>query len=717
MTNSVVLLAYEINAQTAKQLLQKRAGFGSKFKKFKTSEIVEHVMTCWHELEKLLKTEVAEIEGRILYTAKLSEPLRIGQASNDILNNSFLMSALVDNNQIDQKSLKSGRYYQYKENSDFEKKQFSILLEEARDHFSTQEVGIFGWVSISSDDVDIILKNLASKFSPLNAGELHFIEFTREGEIFPNFSNVKTQKFEGKLAGNYALTLQQSDYQDGINRINDIAKNVTQKIALNFSEPVAVKILLKTPQESGKQMTTDEPAKRNKYSNEFKREIAKAAQEPGATLSSVGDKFGISPTLVRNWKIKFSENNELLKPDIFDNQTLASEQMQVWLQKSTIEGTIDSDGDLYVVLETTDEIITNQAIKLFIVGKEKLSVGTSSISSNIAAELITNERNWLRSDFLKGIGTENKQFSYNIICECHITSDTVVIPVKLKNGKVAECPIKVGDIEIFNLKFISEDDNFRAEGSIKGPNGFIYAAKISSEEPEAGYSHTINKVSDDENSAEMYEYLWDAKKGDTVYIVISAFEKIDGKISCGFIGEAQIEEPISYDDSDDEDFDTPKVDDFEIKEGDIGLFEFQIKRGLVDEDEIDDDDVQSLVDELKNLCDDGKHVEACKLLLPNLSFEFDPSQLDDDPDRFFADTDYVEFECSDGNTSVKISNDDGLVVTISVMFEIPLNSGISTTQLAEYLPESGAWSVASASPGWIYAASDGDNVWFTGVKP
>ena len=165
MTNSVVLLAYEINAQTAKQLLQKRAGFGSKFKKFKTSEIVEHVMTCWHELEKLLKTEVAEIEGRILYTAKLSEPLRIGQASNDILNNSFLMAALVDNNQIDQKSLKSGRYYQYKENSDFEKKQFSILLEEARDHFSTQEVGIFGWVSISSDDVDIILKNLASKFS------------------------------------------------------------------------------------------------------------------------------------------------------------------------------------------------------------------------------------------------------------------------------------------------------------------------------------------------------------------------------------------------------------------------------------------------------------------------------------------------------------------------------------------------------------------------
>jgi len=57
-----------------------------------------------------------------------------------------------------------------------------------------------------------------------------------------------------------------------------------------------------------------------------------------------------------------------------------------------------------------------------------------------------------------------------------------------------------------------------------------------------------------------------------------------------------------------------------------------------------------------------------------------------------------------------------LMVTVSVIFEIPLNADISTTKLEEYLPESGAWAVASASPGWIYAASDGDNVWFKGVK-
>jgi len=158
------------------------------------------------------------------------------------------------------------------------------------------------------------------------------------------------------------------------------------------------------------------------------------------------------------------------------------------------------------------------------------------------------------------------------------------------------------------------------------------------------------------------------------------------------------------------------MENLKIKEGDIGLFEFQIKRGVVDENEKDDDDVQSLVDKLKKLCSDDKHKEACELLIPNLSFEFDPSDLDDDPDRFFANTDYIEIECTIGNTSVKISYDDELMVTVSVIFEIPLNADISTTKLEEYLPESGAWAVASASPGWIYAASDGDNVWFKGVK-
>lgn len=160
----------------------------------------------------------------------------------------------------------------------------------------------------------------------------------------------------------------------------------------------------------------------------------------------------------------------------------------------------------------------------------------------------------------------------------------------------------------------------------------------------------------------------------------------------------------------------PELSDVETNEGDIGLFELQIKRGIVEEDGIDDEDVQTLVHKLKKLCEANSYEEAADLLLANLSFEFGPDELDDDPERFFASTDYIEFECSSENTSVKIGYDDCLVVTISVQFEVPLNAGISTAELAEYLPDSGAWASATASPGWGYAGSDGDNVWFLGIK-
>ena len=167
---------------------------------------------------------------------------------------------------------------------------------------------------------------------------------------------------------------------------------------------------------------------------------------------------------------------------------------------------------------------------------------------------------------------------------------------------------------------------------------------------------------------------------------------------------------------DDDDFERAEVEDSETAEGDIGLFEFQIKRGYVDEDEIDDEDVQNLAEELTQLCKGNKHEKAAELLLSNLSFEFGPDELDDDPERFFSSTDYIEFECSSENTSVKIGYDEGLVVTVTVQFEIPLNGDVSTGELVEYLPDSGAWAIANVSPGWGYTESDGENVWFLGIK-
>jgi transposase-like protein len=457
-------------------------------------------------------------------------------------------------------------------------------------------------------------------------------------------------------------------------------------------------------QKSKTKITKGTDKMKNSYTEEFKKEVALAAKEPGSTLASIGEQFGVSPTLVRNWKIKFSE--EVMADSSQEEKLRISvEVVESWLQKSTVEGTIHSDGDLYVSIETTSETITDEPAKLYISGTQKLAAGEKSETSEISEQLTTNETNWLRSGFLNGVGRENAQFTYNLNCELYDCAERVVVPLKLNKGKVSDCPITAGQIGISELKFVFEDGDFRAEGTITGPNGFIYAAQVLTNEPEAGYVPSVNKTPDDENSAEMYEFLWDVKKGDTVFVVLCAFERLDGKLSCGFTGEAQIEEPISYDDDDDDDgndFGGPEVEDVETNDGDIGLFEFQIKRGLVDEDEIEDEDVQKLVDELRQLCDDENFEEAASLLISNLSFEFGPGDLDDNPEVFFASTDFIEFNCSSENTSVKIEYDDCLIVTIS--------------ELAEYLPESGAWANASASPGWGYTGSDGDNVWFLGIK-
>ena len=48
----------------------------------------------------------------------------------------------------------------------------------------------------------------------------------------------------------------------------------------------------------------------SKYTDEFKIKVANATLEPGSSLKSVGEKFGVNPTLVRNWRIKYLEETQ-----------------------------------------------------------------------------------------------------------------------------------------------------------------------------------------------------------------------------------------------------------------------------------------------------------------------------------------------------------------------------------------------------------------------
>ena len=48
---------------------------------------------------------------------------------------------------------------------------------------------------------------------------------------------------------------------------------------------------------------------KNKYTDEFKKTVAKEANEGSKTLKELGDKYNINPTLVRNWKIQFQDQS------------------------------------------------------------------------------------------------------------------------------------------------------------------------------------------------------------------------------------------------------------------------------------------------------------------------------------------------------------------------------------------------------------------------
>ena len=72
MTESTLLVGYEINAQLARDKLQKSKGLMNRLKKTHSSEVVSHVTNAWNELESILKSEGHHCENKVLYTAQLS---------------------------------------------------------------------------------------------------------------------------------------------------------------------------------------------------------------------------------------------------------------------------------------------------------------------------------------------------------------------------------------------------------------------------------------------------------------------------------------------------------------------------------------------------------------------------------------------------------------------------------------------------------------------
>jgi len=107
----------------------------------------------------------------------------------------------------------------------------------------------------------------------------------------------------------FRLCLPMSSNEDDYQLVLDMTQYIDEDLwkRLNADKKNAITIFENYLYSENNEKGTGTSEKKT-YSDEFKIKVANATQEDGATLKSVGEKFGVNPTLVRNWRIKFLDN-------------------------------------------------------------------------------------------------------------------------------------------------------------------------------------------------------------------------------------------------------------------------------------------------------------------------------------------------------------------------------------------------------------------------
>ena len=139
--------------------------------------------------------------------------------------------------------------------------------------------------------------------------------------------------------------------------------------------------------------------------------------------------------------------------------------------------------------------------------------------------------------------------------------------------------------------------------------------------------------------------------------------------------------------------------------------EFEIKRGVVDMDTLEDEGLE-LVQNCVELCRSGENEKAAKLITEAMEFEWNWSNFDGDMEDYFSGPETINEQCTDENCSVRVSEDDGaLIITAAFQFSMETaEDDIDLEALEEWLYENAAYSCGYFAGMWHYAGSDGDNV-------
>lgn len=132
---------------------------------------------------------------------------------------------------------------------------------------------------------------------------------------------------------------------------------------------------------------------------------------------------------------------------------------------------------------------------------------------------------------------------------------------------------------------------------------------------------------------------------------------------------------------------------------------WSIKRAVIDVESIEDSEVQELLSNWVNSPQEAQVGE-----LPEIEFEFDADNMDEDPSDYFERSIY-SFGVTPGenNHSVVVgkTEDGEWVISISVVFPVELVDGVDVDALNDFLAENGGWSAGNADGGWSYSSDDG----------
>ena len=136
-------------------------------------------------------------------------------------------------------------------------------------------------------------------------------------------------------------------------------------------------------------------------------------------------------------------------------------------------------------------------------------------------------------------------------------------------------------------------------------------------------------------------------------------------------------------------------------------FEFYMKRGRVNIDDIDDETDLKSINNVISLVKQEKFEEAIESL-PPLFFEWIPMNGDGDCAEIFENTDDFKIDLTPDNSTIRVGyENESLLLTISVTFPMVVRDDMDAEQLEDWLDNNSMYACGYVGSGWSYDSDDG----------